>query len=325
MAALSEHLRVEAGIVSALRGQGCRVAVIGATGWLGSAALAMLDRAFLDEDLDRRMLVFGSKARRLALPSGRQIACRELEALTKADLGGSLVLHFAYLTRDRAGLLSADDYIALNTSIQDSVIGAIMAHRPRGVFFASSGAVYQVAGATKPAVDRDLYGWMKAAHERQFEALTDDVAVVNGRIFSVAGEFINKPDAYALGSILTALRDGGPIRLRSPREVWRSYAYVGDIINLALALLLRRQTELRLDIAGGEPVEVGHLAALCAELTGHAGVAIERPPPSGEAADSMLGDASRYHDLLASAGLSPLPLAEQVCATASFLHAFKRA
>lgn len=296
------------------------VVLSGPSGWLGSAALAMLDRAIVGDELRRRVLVFGSRDRDIRLPSGRTIVCRPMADMRHADLDDAVILHFAYLTKDKTRDLSPDEYVRDNDAIQDHILNGLARSRPRGLFFASSGAVYQPSEGG-PTRENNLYGWMKAQHEATFAraAAASGAAIVNGRIFSVAGEFINKVGLYAMSDFLMALLSGRPIRLNATRPVWRSYTYVGDIINLALALLISRQSHDGLDIAGDEPVEVGHLARRCAEVTGRTAAEITRPPLTDAAPDRMIGDHRPYYDLMASYGITPLSLDEQIRATAQFL------
>ena len=304
---------------TALRGGKAGVVVIGSSGWLGAAALAMLDRVFPEADLPGRVAVFGSRDRTLALPSGRSLPCRDLARLGEADLAGSLILHFGYLTKDKTGAMSVDDYVAANDAIHGHVERALARAEGGGLFFASSGGVYGGRDPGHPTRDDNPYGWMKLRHERMFATAAEraGVTLVNGRIFSIAGEYINKVELYALGSILAAIRAGGPIRIKAAREVWRSYAYVGDVIAFALASLLAGAGGT-LDIAGAEPVEIGDLAALCVAVTGRA-VAIERPPRDGGPPDRMIGDGAEYHRRLTRFGIAPLDLRSQVAATAAYL------
>ncbi len=325
---MASSLRLTAANLTALRASRTRVVVIGSSGWLGRAALAMLDRAFPADELCQRVLAFGSCPRQVRLPSGRDLACRALDDLPGTDVADGLILHFGYLTKDKTGLMSVEDYVRANEAIQDRVLRTVATWRPRGLFFASSGAVYQSDGPGQPTHDKpsketNLYGWMKAKHEAEFAeaTATAGTAYVNGRIFSLAGEYINKVELYALGSFLAALRANESIRLQATREVWRSYTYVGDVINLALALLLKGQSVPCLDIAGAEAIEIGDLAALCAKVTGNTAASISRPPLASEAPDRMIGDFATYYGLMEREGMRALPLHEQIRATATYLNA----
>ncbi len=314
------QLELTAANRSALAASGPPVVVIGPSGWIGSAAVAMLEQVLPGEQLPRRLLVFGSHSRLITLPSGRTIDCAALERLHAADIAGSPILHFAYLTKDKTSTVGDEAYIAANDAIQAHVLRAIATSAPSGLFFASSGGVYQGREPGKPTREDNLYGWMKMRHEAQFAAASKRAGItfVNGRIFTIAGEYVNKLDLYALASILVALKEERPVRLNASVEVWRSYTYVGDVINFALAMLLKGES-CSLDVAGEQPIEIGDLALLCREVTGKGHIAIERPPLTAGAANSMLGDHVAYHQLMAREGVRPLALEGQIAAMAAYL------
>lgn len=319
---LSPWLRITATNLAALASAGTRVAVIGPSGWLGMAAIAMLDRALAAEDLRRTLLIFGSHARPIVSPSSVHLDCFALETLADHDLGDCVILHFGYLTNDKTALMSVDDYVSANDAIQGHVLRAIRGSAPRALFFASSGAVYQGSDAGTPAKADNLYGWMKAKHEAELREATEraGVSFVNGRIFTLAGEFINKTELYALSSFLCDLQTDQPIRLYSNCPVLRSYVYVGDAINLALALMLNRRDSLSFDMAGCDVVEIGQLASMCAAIVGKPDAAISRPTFAADSKPNrMIGDYAPFYRLMEREGIDALGLNMQIAATATYL------
>src|SRR4051812_12421671 len=87
-------------LASRLVRSGLDLIVTGGGGWLGQATLEMLDSC-LGEALRSRVHVFGSHTRELRLRSGRSILCRVLTELGAVSPRPCLVLHYAFLTRDR--------------------------------------------------------------------------------------------------------------------------------------------------------------------------------------------------------------------------------
>jgi len=59
-------------LATALSGMPGQVVITGGGGWLGLASLDLLER-LLGDDLAARVKVYGSRARMLTLPSGRNI------------------------------------------------------------------------------------------------------------------------------------------------------------------------------------------------------------------------------------------------------------
>jgi nucleoside-diphosphate-sugar epimerase len=318
---LSLSLRLMPATVERLRSLSIRVVVIGPSGWLGKAAVAMLDQAFPVDELRERVLLFGSYARSIASPSGVELHCFDCESLADHDLTDSVVLHFGYLTKDKTSLMTVDEYVHANDAIQYCVLRAIDRSPPLGLFFASSGAVYQGSEAGTPAKDDNLYGWMKAKHEAEFNAAAEQTKMtfINGRIFTLAGEFINKTELYALGSFLLDLKEDRAIRINSTQPVLRTYIYVGDVINLALALMLNSGTSLSFDMTGNQAIEIGDLAAMCAVIVGRPDAKIIRPALSLDNPNSMIGDPTVFFRLMASHNIDALPIAKQIAATAAYL------
>lgn len=281
----------------------------------------MLDAALPPAQVTERVRLYGSYARPVTLPSGVALPCRDIGEIAFADLRKSIVLHYAYLTKDKLRELSADAFAAANDRIQNALCRAWEDAPPLAVFFPSSGAVYKRDGSLVDAPDQSPYGWAKLRDEARFIRLASATGtrLSNGRIFSLAGEYINKPQLYALASLLVDIHEGRPIKINAAHPVWRSYAYVGDVINLSLALGLENDTSLTFDIAGDEPVEIGELARLCADVCGRPDHEIIRPAMSGAPEDRMLGTPDVFYRLMKEHRIAPLTLRQQVVATARFL------
>jgi nucleoside-diphosphate-sugar epimerase len=299
--------------------------VLGGSGWMGRATLAMLDAALDEPFLQHRLLVFGSSAAKILLPSGRAIACAPLSALAETRPHNALLLHYAYATKDKLELLGRAGFLDAVAQIRSQVDQAIAAVRPRGIFFPSSGAVYAPDRSLVAGPEANLYGWMKRADEAHLaeRAAASGARLRIGRIFTMAGAFINKTDLYAIAAFLNDIKAGGPIRIHAAHRVLRSYAHVVDVINLALAALLDDSpaTPATFDVAGRDIVEVGDLAALCRAVCGCPAMPILRPPLNPDREDRMLGDADQYESMLAAHGLAPTRLEDQIRATAHWLGA----
>jgi nucleoside-diphosphate-sugar epimerase len=296
-------------VADALRGSTAPIIVTGAGGWLGRAALEMLDGA-LGDALAGRVTVFASSPRTVTLRSGRALAVRDFSTLERVDAPPGLILHFAFLTR---GYSQSPDYVAANRLIARRVQGFIERNGALGVFLPSSGAVYRADG--------DPYGALKVEDEVNFRRLADaggfPAAVI--RIFNLAGPFINNVDAYALACIIRDVAKGGPIDLRADHPVYRSFVHIEDVMNIALAILLRGLDVGVFDTAGGEALEIGALAArVSLVLTGRA-LPIRRPVWRTGPAERYLGDAAGYVRAAGAAGVALHDLDRQIADTAGYL------
>lgn len=244
-----------------------RVAVTGATGWFGATAMELLHDALGDE-ASGRVTGYASAARDLVLSDGRSVPVRPIAELASAAPAPTVLLHFAYLTRDRVADLGVETYVARNVGLSAQVLEAVRRHRPRAVVAASSGAVYAPGGGYVHDVAADPYGALKRVDELAFLAAAAEVGgtCVVPRIFSVGGPFITKPEAYALGSMIMMALAGEPVRVTARRPVVRTYCGVDEVVALSLWAALRGPSRV-LDSAG-DPVEVGELAAAVARVLG---------------------------------------------------------
>lgn len=309
-------------IAEALKNSHFSIALTGGGGWLGQAALEMLDTTF-GEDLSRRVTVFGARPRMLSLRSGRNIsshALSDIEILPKAEW---LFFHFAFLTRDKVGQQSLESYISGNEAITAHVARAIRNVGARGLFMPSSGAVYRVDKSLETDMEKNPYGALKVRDEKLFSSLAAEqgFTAVIPRLFNLAGPFINKVAHYALSSMILAAQKGGPITIRAPHHVVRSYTHVADLISLGTAILLNTpipETFL-FDTAGEEQVEMSQLAMAIITALGVDGLRLERPELDSSKEDVYCGDAVVYHELVRHYGIVLRSLQEQIKDTAAYL------
>jgi UDP-glucuronate decarboxylase len=324
--------QLAARILDGLRGSDHTIVILGPTGWMGSATLAMLDLALGGAVLSQRVRVFGSADRDIVLPSGTIVRCQALSAMPHTDISRAIVLHYAYATKDKLTSLSDAAFMQVNTHIQTLVAEAIEIWRPAALFFPSSGAVYGPGGLLVETPAHNLYGWMKRQDEENLRALTARLSIrlYIARVFTLSGEYINKTNLYALACFLNDIKSGGPIRILADHPVLRSYAYIGDVVNLALALLLDLVPNISsdiplaplvFDVAGSQVVEMQELAGLCRVVCGCPDRPILRPDLDTERVSSMIGDSTEYGRLLQVHGLDNLPLQAQVRATGRWLGA----
>jgi UDP-glucuronate decarboxylase len=291
--------------------------VTGGGGWLGQAALEILDSVY-GEELETRVAVFGDRAKTLILRSGRSVLSRPLPEITDSR-AGPIILHFAYLTRGYAARLPLDSYVATNRSISSLVTDFATRKKARGLFLPSSGAVYRRDRSLDSDLRANPYGVLKLEDEARFGDLRRCSPVVMLRIFNLAGPFLNHPTDYALGSIVLDILAGRAIRICASHPVVRGYTHVGDLLNIALSRLVRHESAGPLD-AGGEPeIEIGDLARRAARLFGKPDIEIRRPPFETGDPDIYLADRAGYQALAAAAGLTLRTLDEQIVETAEFL------
>lgn len=308
---------LEPHVSEALRESGRRIVITGATGWLGRATLDLL-RECLGDDFDSRVHCFGSQRRTIDLGDGHSVEQEPLAELASLPGGPTFVLHFAFLTKDRAEAMDEAEYRNAVRRIGCNVLGALDAIGAEGVFVASSGAAgFAGDPAASPAMR--LYGELKRDDERSFAEWAERTGKTSviARVFNVTGPHMNKLGSYALACFILDALAGGPIRVKATNEVRRGYVAIRELLSLALAMLLEGRGGAATFETGGEPLEMGEIAEAVAQELGGCGV--ERPPCSEGRADIYLGDDGAYRQLLQRYGIEPVPFTQQVAETAQYL------
>lgn len=306
-------------VIEGLRGSAVPIVVTGAGGWLGQAALEALEGA-LGEAMPGRVTAFASTGKEMALRSGRRIALQAYDTLGGLVMGPALILHFAFRTR---GFAREEGYVETNRRITATMRRFILRNGAFGMFVPSSGAVYGAGRVPHRDVAADPYGALKYEDELVFAALARECGfpVTIMRIFNLAGPCMNNLAGYALACIVTDILRGGPVQLRAAHPVLRGYAHVGDVLDIALSLLLARR-ELPVFDSAGEPVlEIGELALLAARLMTGKELEVRRPEWRGGAADSYAGDMQSYAGAARIAGVGLRPLEVQIGDTAAYIRA----
>lgn len=305
-------------VADALRASDKRIVITGAGGWIGMATLDLLAAA-LGDQFDDRVVAFGSSARPIKLVGGQVVEQRPLIDIDRLAPSPTLVLHLAFLTKDRAEAMDEVAYRTANATIDSIVLSALDRMGATGVFVASSGAAGFADDPEASAAMR-LYGSLKVDQERAFSTWADDSRqrLVIGRLFNLSGPYINKRSSYALASFLLDSQAGKPIQIAAPHAVVRGYVAIREMMSLVFAALLDETGDTLRFATGGRPVEIGDLAALVAAKG--TGAAIERAAAMDGRKDIYVGDDASYRDLLATYGIEPMDLARQIEETADFLR-----
>ncbi len=310
-------------VARALEGSGLDFVITGATGWLGQATAEMLAAA-LGAQFGERVALYGSHPRQLVLSGGEAIMVNGLrEIANRRPARPVIFFHFAFLAKDKVAGCPNGEYAARNHEIADLVLEGLQRAEVAGMLLASSGAVYDHLTGRRRDPDANLYGRLKLEDEERFSEACGarGARLVVPRIFNLSGPFINKLDAYALSSIIVDVLHGDPVRIRADRPVWRSYFFVGDLIELCLRWLLGQTSEgrLRFDTVGDEVVEVGDLARRVCRVLGVKGLAVNRPQMIAEAENRYVGDSDALERALADFHYRPQDLNSQIVMTARYI------
>ncbi len=310
-------MALTAHVAASLRQSTHRIVVTGASGWLGCATLDLLREA-LGDAFAERVECFGSRRADVRLSANQVVEQRPLGELGTLPRQPTLLLHFAFLTKDRAETMPEAEYCAANRAIRQTVLDALDPIGVEAAFIASSGAArYADDASASPAMR--LYGMLKREDEDAFAGWAESRATsaTIARIFNISGPHINKLRSYALSSFVLDALAGKPVVVRARHDVRRGYVAIRELMSLVFALLVERQSGVTRFDSGGEDIELGALAAMIASSM-HCPV--ERPLDRDGLADVYLGDDRSYRRLLDRHAIESVPLADQICETAAFLN-----
>jgi nucleoside-diphosphate-sugar epimerase len=308
---------LEPHVAATIRTSDARIVIAGAGGWIGLATLDLLNIA-LGDQLGSRVYAFGSSGRTLTLRDGTTIEQRALADLALLPAAPTILLHLAFLTKDRAETMNEEAYRAANRAIDDQILLALDAIGTQAVFVASSGA----AASANPAAAMQLYGSLKREQEARFADWADRrrARAVIARIFNLSGPYINKQGSYALAAFIFDALAGGPIRISAPHRVVRSYVAIRELMSLVFALLLDGSRDVTRFDSGGVPLEMQDIALAVAKRLG--AVALDRTALDPSIVDDYSGDPAAYEELLARHGIAPVRFEQQVAETVEYLTFF---
>jgi UDP-glucuronate decarboxylase len=296
-----------------------RIIITGAGGWLGMATLELLHNA-LGKDFSQKVCAFGSNDRDIHLRNGVIIHQRALTELGTLQPTPSLLLHFAFLTKDRVASLDEQAYCRANRMLSETVHHALDKIGVESVFVASSGAAYAANDpSANPALQ--LYGALKLEDEERFAswAKQHDRRAVIGRIFNVAGPYINKHQHYAFAAFVLDAIAKRPVSVKAPHRVIRGFVAIREVMSLVFAMLLDEQEQVIRFDTGGAAMELGEVAEIVAHTLGNAGAT--RADITNERIDHYVGNNEVYEALLERYAIQKVSLEAQILETADFLIA----
>ena len=192
-----------------------RVLILGASGWFGRTALALL------EGHPQEVLLVGSRERTIFVRGNSHRVDVWTDSILK-NFRPQVVLDFAFLTKNHQRRLGDEQFAKANRGISERLVTIASHPSVEKLLTVSSGAAIGVMGS-KGDVPSDLYGWQKALNEQSLRAVSEQLGkeIVIARAWSVSGGFVREPQNYALSDfVLQGLRQA-EILVEAPHLVYR--------------------------------------------------------------------------------------------------------
>jgi nucleoside-diphosphate-sugar epimerase len=257
-------------------------------------------------------LCIGSHRRAEAF-SGKQIEIFAYDDAEVLDFTPTAIVDFAFLTRDKSGVMSPQDYEEKNRRLTDQALTLARIDSVKALITTSSGA--SVHGVV------DSYSQLKREAEERFldETVKLDKSWVNIRPWSVSGPFIRNITGYAFSKFVHDAVFTGRISIDSPNLVFRRYVDVGDLVSVAMLLALSGQFTGTID-SGGELVELEQLAHRIFEVI-QVEPRIEVSRNKRLSVDDYFTRSAQWEVVCRNLGYEPLDLDSQIKALAqSFMN-----
>ncbi len=278
-----------------------RVAVLGASGWVGRTACRWLI------ELDTQVLPIASSHRVETVGSNLiQYETFDLERLKAFK--PTTVIDAGFITRERLGGFTLENYVSLNEKLMEQ---ALMTQRISSVekfIGLSSGASVPHLKGERLDLSLDPYGILKARYEKRLIENSElRLKTTIARIWSVSGDLVTKPTLFAFSNLLQQAMKGH-IEIDSSRKVLRRFVDLQDFIKVAC---FSSPGVSRVIDSGGRLVEIGDLANLIFYQLG-------LPPSVGRSlrseyeSDSYHSDDSTWQASLEEIKYLPLTLEEQI-------------
>ncbi len=285
-----------------------RILVLGAGGWFGKTAIAMLEPDYFSE----KSLSFIGRTARSEFVNGREVMINTWDGNYLERLRPELVLDFAFLTRDFAKIWGVDRYRKLNGEISARLMEVAKFHSVKCVVTASSGAAVQANGPRNVAAGLDYYGSQKRDNEAELRRISDwrGTTIVTARAWSVTGGFVRQPTNYAFSDFIQSVHTKNAITIHSLHPVYRRFCSVEDF--LALSVAETNIAGFTVVESGGPLLEIRKLAKRIAREIGDDRTEIDAPAPDSSEADNYYSDNQSWSRTVGKHSLRALTLPEQI-------------
>jgi len=233
-----------------------QVVVYGANGWMGRSAIHSISD-LLPKVAQDKLLLIGSKPGHLRI-NNLLFEVFDPELGMNAIRKNAIFFNAAFLRREFLKQMSKEAYLNKNREIIDFASNVIRKKNLYSFINLSSGAA-RALDKDEFASNVDEYSRLKKESELTYSNLCkeEDIGIVNCRVFTLSGHYINEFENLALSSFITQAITGKRINVLSP-QTKRTYI---DACELSQVLLTIANTGGVHDIdSGGTLVTMLELA-----------------------------------------------------------------
>ena len=248
MRSLSSNLRSE------------RVLILGASGWVGSAASRVLS---------------GTGAEILEMASYQRDAKSEwgvrkfvaMDYAVARIFEPTIVIDAAFITRERINEVGEKAFIDTNLRLIEFAQRIQELPSIKSFIGLSSGAAKIHPKDESNLTVPEMYGKLKRDYEASLLSSSLRTKTKIARIWSVTCPYVTKLSFFAFADFIIQGR-AGIIKINSTGEVWRRYVDLGEFIEVVMSATPDQD---RIIDSGGELIEIGELATIVFDVLGKTG------------------------------------------------------
>lgn len=228
-----------------------RIAVIGATGFLGSALVTKLRKL-----LKREVVIFDRRAHSLF----------DTASLKPLIFGCDAIYHLAAINNSKDPRI-----LKINILGTWKVLEAVRKYSPSAKFiFASSFAVYKTPNKkiaideSHPATPRNIYGFTKLIGEKLclFYSKLFGIDVAIARMSNIYGPSMPSFKHSAVATFVEKIRNGKTVEISGDGEQTRDFIHIDDVVNALVSLGEKENARGLFNICSGDSVSINRVISL---------------------------------------------------------------
>lgn len=291
-----------------------QVVIYGAKGWIGRSAISILSNQRIDWN-EKLILLIGSKSESF-ISSSQVLQIYSSREAQKYLSKNCIFLNAAYLRSEKLNRYSQKEFIKKNREIIQFGEKILKQNRIRTFINLSSGIVNQTLDLNKND-NLSIYAKCKINDEITIKNVCDSVSslLINCRIFSLSGRFINEFDNLALSLFIKQALTKPKIISVQSQNTYRTYLDSIDLVKVLFELSLTNSS-YTID-SGGSLIKLGQLADKIATIIPD--VSVNKLDIFNKSND-YYGDFENFNKLAAKLGTKLLNIEDQINET---LKAFR--
>ena len=234
------------------------ITVTGASGWLGKSTLEIVRASGHDMS---KVVALASTKKDIVLDDGLIINAHPITDPPDQIQETEILIHLAYLTRDKVGTVGYDRYVLTNLDLTSIALSWLASFQIKSFITVSSGARNdQSTGAPETNIRSNPYGFLKRVDELVFEeeCKRRGITSVVARLWGATGLDMMDAEKYAIGNFVMSALKNQKIEISSGHKVVRRYVDSREFMQVCTQLA-NSGLSANFD-SGGPEIEIGQLA-----------------------------------------------------------------